>query len=63
MYDCSINNCSVLFGCRKNYVHDRPVADTGVSCSKKNELSLDEALCMLSAYNLAIQDTQISGLI
>ena len=47
---------SVLFGCRENYVHDRPVADIGMKLFQQEpvakELSLDEALYMLSAYKL-----------
>ena len=47
---------SVLFGCRENYAHDRPVADIGMKLFQQEpvakELSLDEALYMLSAYKL-----------
>ena len=47
---------SILFGCRENYVHDRPVADIGMKLFQQEpvakELSLDEALYMLSAYKL-----------
>ena len=47
---------SVLFGCRENYVHDRPVADIGMKLFQQEpvakELCLDEALYMLSAYKL-----------
>eukprot|EP00731_Ephydatia_muelleri_P012099 Em0006g993a len=41
---------------RENYVHDRPVADIGMKLFQQEpvakELSLDEALYMLSAYKL-----------
>ena len=53
---CSINNPFVLLGCRENYVHDRPVAHVGMKLLQQEpvaeELSLDEALYMLSAYKL-----------